>query len=361
MQKIITHYALQKYLSELFVQARLNGEEAELVSRHLVRNSLMGIDTHGLNQVPRYLREIEQNVIRIPTKYDICVDTNGLLIVDCAFSFGLVTAEKLAGLVKERIKNSNIVLALTKRSNHVGRLGHYAELLAESGCICLAFVAQSNKYPMGHSVAPWGGKLGKLGTNPIAYGVPTDGDPIVFDAATSMITDGAVQVKYQNKEKLPLGFIQDTDGKLVDDPAVMFSEKPGSILPFGYPYGTHKGFALSLFNEMLTCVTTGDVPTEEDHARRYSNDLCLIAIQVGSIDRYDNYLRNIAQYADYIRQTPVAPGFDKVNLPGDIEQRKMKTRLKNGIPLDDHIVSSLESWEKKLQTDISVRNMIKEF
>src|SRR6266481_2175845 len=60
-----------------------------------------------------------------------------------------------------------------------GRSAYYVEMTARAGLIGIHTVAAP---PM---VAPLGGAKAALGTNPIAFGFPMDGDPLVIDLGTS--------------------------------------------------------------------------------------------------------------------------------------------------------------------------------
>ena len=78
------------------------------------------------------------------------------------------------------------------RTQHVGCLSLYTEAVAREGMVGLA--ACSGGSSSGHWVAPWGGREGRIGTNPISLAAPTSGRPILFDAATSAISEGKVRL-----------------------------------------------------------------------------------------------------------------------------------------------------------------------
>ena len=53
-------------------------------------------------------------------------------------------------------------------------------------------------------------------------------------------------------QKLPGAWVQDADGNGSDDPAVLYTDPPGTILPIGGKAYGHKGFGLALMIEALT-------------------------------------------------------------------------------------------------------------
>jgi L-2-hydroxycarboxylate dehydrogenase (NAD+) len=104
-------------------------------------------------------------------------------------------------------------------------------------------------------VVPFGGKFPTLGTNPHSWGIPTTaaiGFPIVIDWATSVVAMGRVQQLKREGKSLPPGAAVDKDGQPTTDPAAV-----NALLPFG----AHKGYGLSLLNEIMGAFIGGSLPT----------------------------------------------------------------------------------------------------
>ena len=104
-------------------------------------------------------------------------------------------------------------------------------------------------------VVPFGGKFPTLGTNPHSWGFPTQdaiGFPIVIDWATSMIAMGRVQQYVRESKRLPDGAAVDAQGNPTTDP-----NQAVSLVPFG----KHKGYGLSLINELVAALIGGSLPT----------------------------------------------------------------------------------------------------
>ena len=138
-----------------------------------------------------------------------------------------------------------------RNSGHLGRIGAWAEQLAEAGLASFHFVNTSG---FGILVAPHGGSDRRLSANPIAAGVPVKGRrPLILDIATSAIAEGKIQVAKNKGEQLPPGLVLDGKGRPTTDPKAFYAEPPGAILPFG----GHKGSGLSFFCEILAGSLTG--------------------------------------------------------------------------------------------------------
>jgi ureidoglycolate dehydrogenase (NAD+) len=104
-------------------------------------------------------------------------------------------------------------------------------------------------------VVPFGGKFPTLGTNPHSWGFPTKsaiGFSICIDWATSVVAMGRVQQFLREGKMLPPGSGVDKDGRETTDPA-----KIAALMPFGQ----HKGYGLSLIDELMAAYIGGSTPT----------------------------------------------------------------------------------------------------
>ncbi|OAM87819.1 lactate dehydrogenase [Termitidicoccus mucosus] len=117
------------------------------------------------------------------------------------------------------------------------------------------YIAYTNCTAALAEVVPFGGKHPTLGTNPHSWGFPTTGAigfPIVIDWATSVVAMGRVQQLLREGKQLPPNAAVDADGNPTTDPA-----KAKSLVPFG----AHKGYGLSLINELTGGLIGGSLPT----------------------------------------------------------------------------------------------------
>ncbi|MCF7675431.1 MAG: Ldh family oxidoreductase [Akkermansiaceae bacterium] len=128
--------------------------------------------------------------------------------------------------------------------------GGYVMEAAERG-----YFAYTNCTSALAEVVPFGGKFPTLGTNPHSWGIPrgaANGFPIVIDWATSTVAMGRVQALKREGKPLPPGAAVDAAGQPTTDP-----DQVASLLPFG----AHKGYGLSLINELMAAFIGGSLPT----------------------------------------------------------------------------------------------------
>ncbi len=128
--------------------------------------------------------------------------------------------------------------------------GGYVMAAAERG-----YFAYTNCTSTLAEVVPFGGKFPTLGTNPHSWGIPATDEnefPIVMDWATSTVAMGRVQALKREGKMLPPGAAVDADGKATNDP-----NHVAALLPFG----GHKGYGMSLLNEIFGGLIGGSLPT----------------------------------------------------------------------------------------------------
>jgi LDH2 family malate/lactate/ureidoglycolate dehydrogenase len=191
---------------------------------------------------------------------------------------------------------------------HTGRIGAYPEALAHAGLIGMAVC---NGSPSGHWVAAFGGRDGRLSTNPIAMAWPVDGEaPVVADFSTATAPEGVIRVMRDRRVEAPEGYLRDAEGRPTRDPRVLYAVPKGAIQPLGGDLG-YRATALALFVEVLTTMLNGDAVN--DRARK-GTDMTLIAIAPQS-----GFAQLARGLSEHVRASPPLDPARPVMMPGDRE------------------------------------------
>jgi LDH2 family malate/lactate/ureidoglycolate dehydrogenase len=202
-----------------------------------------------------------------------------------------------------------------------GRSAYYVEMAARAGLIGIHTVAAP---PM---VAPLGGARAALGTNPIAFGFPMEGDPLVIDLGTSAFMGTDLQFRQRLGIPLPEGVALDERGRPTTDAE---AARRGAILPFG----GHKGYALALATHALGVLCSA-VPTEE------STGYLFIAFKPDLFVPLDDYRRALAAEIAVIKATPRQEGVAEIRIPGERGYRERERLTREGIEIDRRIQDAL--------------------
>jgi uncharacterized oxidoreductase len=251
-------------------------------------------------------------------------------VVDGQMGYGQVIAREAMALAIDKATVSGVAAVGIRNSGHLGRIGAWAEQVAAAGLASVHFVNTSG---FGLLVAPHGGSDRRLSANPVAAGAPgPDGVPLVLDMSTSAIAEGKIQVARNRGETLPEGATIDAHGRPNRDPDAFYGPPPGALLPFG----GHKGYALSVFCEILAGALTGGQTTHPDNpsAARLANNILSVVFDSAAFCGTASFRDEIARFAAWVKASPPVAAGEPVLLPGEPERRTRGERERDGIPLD---------------------------
>ncbi len=322
---------LESFLSELLSQSGVASGESSAIAKSLVGANLRGHDSHGAMRVPYYLDALAKEEIKAGAEFTVMRETESLLAADGNWGFGQIQARELTERVIAKARNNGVCVGTLIQSSHIGRLGEYCELAAEAGMVSMMMV---NTHGFARRVAPPGGTAPRLGTNPIAFGVPSEQGPIIVDFGTSITAEGKVRVKKIAGQDCPPGWLLDSNGQPTTDPNSLYANPPGTILPLGGDQ-SHKGFALGLIVEIFAGALSGGVCIREKPINQNGNCVFLQVFDPAAFGGAQRFTNEIGNLLDFIRGCPRAARVDQILLPGDPERNVIQQRLQNGIPFDE--------------------------
>lgn len=245
-----------------------------------------------------------------------------------------------------------------RRSSHHGGSGAYVLRAAERGLVGLA---ATNTGPV---VAPTGTAHPCLGTNPLALGVPVEGEPpLVFDMATSAVSGGKFEMALREGRPVPLGWGLDPEGRHTTDPARVYPGK-GALLPLRSDpeRSSHKGYGLGLLVELLTAGLSGG-PTGQGVANltfRAAASAPGVSHLVVVLDpaRLGDPAQGCARVAQLLAGlrglVPVDPA-TPVRTPGQRAAAESARRRRDGIPLDGETAAALEALAEQVRRPLVLR------
>ncbi len=334
--------ALQDAVTDACQRMGANRENAQEVAVHLVRANLRGVDSHGAFRLVQYHEWWKKGLLNPAARPLTVAETIFSAKVDGRQAFGQVVAGYATRLVIQKATASGIAVVTGMNSNHVGRLGEYAERIMAAGLVGMAAV---NDAGSGQVVVPWGGRDPRLSTNPIAMGFPgTRGPGIVFDFATSAAAAGQVRQLLLKGDPAPAGWLLDADGSPTTDPASLFATPRGALLPAG----GHKGYALSLAVEVLAGILSGaGFPTSAPGPQEM-NGIFLLALDVTPFLPPDQFRARVDQLTAYVKTARPAHETGRVFIPGEPDREEEARRAREGIPFSDEAWILLEAVLREL-------------
>ncbi|MCE4052694.1 Ldh family oxidoreductase [Pseudomonas sp. Au-Pse12] len=238
--------ALVQLLETIFQRHGCRAEVARCLAENCAGAERDGAHSHGVFRIPGYVSTLASGWVdgqAVPRVEDVAA---AFVRVDAANGFAQPALAAARELLVSKARNAGIALLAIRNSHHFAALWPDVEPFAEEGLVALSVVNSMT------CVVPHGADRPLFGTNPIAFAAPqAQGQPIVFDLATSAIAHGDVQIAARKGERLPLGIGVDSLGQPTQDPKAIL--EGGALLPFG----GHKGSALSMMVELLAAALTG--------------------------------------------------------------------------------------------------------
>jgi LDH2 family malate/lactate/ureidoglycolate dehydrogenase len=333
---------LRAFAQALLEKAGLSGDRAQAVADVLVEADLLGHTTHGLDMLARYLRSLEDGVMAREGEPETVADHGAAVTWDGRRLPGPWLVRRGLALARERLAAHPVVTVVIRRSHHIGCLQVYLRPVVEDGLVLLLTCSD----PSGGGVAPHGGVAPLLTPNPVAAGFPTPEGPVLIDVSMSTTTNAMSRRLADEGGRLPGRWMVDAEGRASDDPAVLFGEPRGAILPLGGQDLGHKGYALALLVEALTSALAGH--GRADQPREWGASVFLQLIDPGRFAGRAAFERETGWLARACRSSPVAAGRPPVRLPGDAALARRERQLAAGIDLYPSALEALRPWAERL-------------
>jgi uncharacterized oxidoreductase len=320
---------LENIVRRLLEGGGASAEEAAITARHSVGANLVGHDSHGVIQIPTYIDRVKVGHIVPGAPFEVERDTPSTTVINGNWGFGYVVSERAMEITIEKARKTGVAATTVYQQSHVGRVADYPLMAAKAGMIGM-MTADSGRSPK--AVAPFGGREPRLGTNPISIAMPSNLDgPFVLDMATSAAAAGKLKLAQQRGDSIPEGWVLDKDGNPATDPGVL--KAGGALLPLGGAEG-FKGYGLSAMVEILSGILPGLGFGVEPTGKH--NDGCFMAVfNADAFRPVETFKQEVTEFAEYLKATPPAAGYDEVFYPGELEYKREQKHRAEGVTIED--------------------------
>jgi LDH2 family malate/lactate/ureidoglycolate dehydrogenase len=334
--------ALLAYAARLGTSGGLPEERARVQAEMLLESDLMGHTTHGLNLLPSLLNELATGGMKASGEPIVLADHAAALHWDGQFLPGTWLMVRAIEAARAKLTHSPVVTAVVRQSHHIAGLIAYLRTATDAGLAILIV----NSDPSSKTVAAHGGIDRQITPNPLAFGYPTSGAPVLIDISTSSTANGWVRRWMAEGRKLPAKWIVDHAGGLSDDPNALFGDPPGALLPLGGVDLGYKGFALGLMVEALTSGLTGF--GRADGAKGLGGTVTIMLFDPAGFGGADAFARETTFVADAVRRSRPRPGAAPPRMPGERALALRDRQLAQGVWLYPSIMPALAPWSDKL-------------
>ncbi len=304
--------------------AGFDNEDARILADHVLEAALCGYEYSGL---PKLLNVVDDPNFRQPRHtVNVVRETGATALLDGGNTTGMIAAYRASEATIHRAQVHGLAVVCLANTWMTGRSAYYCEMIVQAGLVVLHTVASPP------AVAPFGGTRPALGTNPIAFGFPTDSDPLVIDMGTSAFMGTDLQFRARLGTPIPTGVALGPDGQPTTDAVTAHQ---GALLPFGGPEGGYKGFGLALAMDALGALTAGIRPADAVSGYMF------FAFKPDLFLSPDAYRHEVSRRIAAIKATPRQPGITEIRIPGERSYATRSRLVREGIEIDRKIHDAL--------------------
>jgi len=346
---------LNALCNDAFQKFGFNAEEAKIISDVLLMSDRFGIESHGMQRMYRYYKSIQKGMIKIESKGKVVFETPVSAVLDAEDGMGQVVGHKAMSMAIEKAKKSGIGMVVVRNSNHYGIAGYYAKMACDQGLIGLS-CTNTNAI-----MVPTYGRMAMLGTNPIAISMPAEPYPFFFDASTTVVTRGKLEVYNKKGEALHDGWALDKNGHPSNDAADVLdniaAKNGGGIMPLGgatEDTGSHKGYGWAMVCELFSSIMAMGT-TSDKTGLGGKGGIChgFMVIDPAIFGDAEGIKAHLSGYLQALRESPKAEGQPRIYTHGEKEVEAEKRLLENGIPVNDNTMVEVYEMCQYLNMDFS--------
>lgn len=347
--RLSTEKTLKQFVSTVLTKVGVAQADAGIVADVLVAADLRGIESHGVARLESYyVSRIRAGQLEKSPNVTTVRETKTSILVDAGNGLGHPTAKRTMEKVIAKAAEHGAAFGAVRNSNHYGIAGYYAMMGIDHDLIGMA---STNSVRYG---APTFGRDLMLGTNPLAFAIPTANEPaFVLDFATTTVPKGKLEVYARKGKALNPGWAIDADGVETLDPQTALK---GALLPlggFGIDNGGHKGYGLGLLVDIFCGVLSGgafgnDLPLPSDGPKPGAISHWFAAFRVDGFRDVADFKRDMDKELRDFKDSAKTPGQDRIYVAGEIEYEKTLAHRKNGVPVHVKVWDGLQKMAGEL-------------
>lgn len=326
----IPYDQMKSEFSRILINLGFSEQKAEKCAEIFTMNSLDGVNSHGINRFPRFIKNTKEGYVKpeaVPSlvhRFGSLEQWNGNL------GPGPLNATFATDRAMELARDNAIGMVALANTNHWMRGGTYGWQAAKKGFVIICW---TNTCP---NMPAWGATDPRLGNNPFVIAIPYMNEAIVLDFAMSQFSYGKMESFNNEGKKLPYPGGFNKQGEMTTDPGEILES--WRVLPVGY----WKGAGLSLLLDITATILSGGLSTHQIHScsSEYSVSQVFIAINIKNLQNFPAIDNSIHQIIEDLHKSSTENVTIKIRYPGENVVQTRNANLKDGIPVNKDI------WEK---------------
>jgi LDH2 family malate/lactate/ureidoglycolate dehydrogenase len=312
----------------------------------LLRADLYGIESHGVHRLSRYHDEIKTGQVNPQAKIETAHETGISAVIEANKAMGQLAGVQAMKTAMNKAREHGCGMVTVRNSNHYGIAGYYSQMAAAEDFIG---VCMTNTEAI---CVPTFGSKAMTGTNALALAMPADPVFFSYDASTTVVPRGTIEVYKKNNQPLPEQWALDSNGNPTTDAALVISniinKAGGGIAPLGgmgVLNGGHKGYGLSVIVDLFTAVISGGLTSNYVNIQPGHTGIChyFMAVDYGIFGNKASIRAGMSQFLRELRESKKAEGQNRIYTHGEKEAELMARRINGQIPVN---VKTIEEMKK---------------
>jgi len=341
---------VRHYCEALFETYGFTPDESRIITEVLIRADLYGIESHGVQRLVRYHEEIISGQVDPKAKTEIVHETGISAVMEANKAMGQLVSVMAMKIAIQKAHSNGCGMVTVRNSNHYGIAGFYADMAANEDLIG---ICMTNTEAI---CVPTYGRQPMTGTNPIALAMPADPFAFSFDASTTVVPRGKLEVYRKNSQPLPEQWAVDSAGNPTVDAALVIdniiSKTNGGIAPLGglgVLHGGHKGYGLGVIVDLFSAVISGGFTSNHVNVSPGHTGIChyFMAIDYGIFGSKDAIKAGMSKFLREIRESSKAEGQQRIYTHGEIKTQLMAQRLNGKIPVNEKTLAEIRNIANK--------------
>src|SRR3989441_6391434 len=213
---LVQHTRLTEFITRALIAMKMPKDRADITAGLMVRTDLRGVDSHGIDMLPRYHELWRQGFVAMEADPVLARDVAATALYDGAKGLGHYVSTLAMRLAIDKARTYGIRIVTVRNSGHFGAAANYSMMSLEHG---MMGVATTNSAFI--AMVPTFGRAPRLSTNPISFAAPAERHaPFVLDMATTTVAFGKPRIASRWGKPIPSGWALDDDGEPTTDPDV---------------------------------------------------------------------------------------------------------------------------------------------
>jgi len=341
----------RNFCEALFGAYGFSHNESVIITDVLLRADLYGIESHGIHRLSRYHEEITSGQVNVNAKTEIVHETPISACIDANKGMGQTVGVNAMNLAIQKAKSSGCGMITVRNSNHYGIASYYTELASDKDLIG---VSMTNTEAI---CVPTFGSEAMTGTNALALAMPAEPFTFSYDASTTVVPRGKLEVYRKNGQPLPDNWALDANGHPCNNAAEVveniIAKAGGGIAPLGglgTLHGGHKGYGLSIVVDLFSAVISSGLTSNHVNRKPGHTGIChyFMAFDYGIFGEKNIIKQNMSKFLQEIRDSRKAQGQTRIYTHGEREAELKKERENGTIPVNEKTIEEMKAIAKQL-------------